>query len=167
MSEPQPESVERHHIAVAVDGDVKESLDRAVTNLTTNGFVIEERRPELVSLSGPGLRSTNQNPVLGASNVEIRSGIAELSMSAELGALRSLNRFVTWFPPPLTLLIVLPWAVLVPLGVVPKGALWPVAIVVGVQLPVWALIGFWIRRSLRRRTVKALDSVVRNAAQLG
>lgn len=154
----------RHRAEARVDGEVNDAVRRAVDMLAMTGFTIQSRQPGAARLTGPGLNSTKQNPLLGASAIELRSDRGKLVLDADLGGSRFLGLFAKWFPPALALMISVFFLVLVALGAMPTSALVPVAIVAGLQLVIWAIIGPRIGRRVKRRTVEALDNLVHNAS---
>ena len=154
----------RHRAEATVDGDASVALRRAVDLLAITGFTIQSRETDTAKLTGPGLKSTNQNPLLGASAVDLRSDNGRLVLDADLGGTRFLRLFVRWFPPALLLGISVPFLVVVAAGIMPTLALLPVALVAGLQLVLWAIVGPRMGRGIERRTVQALDNLVHNAS---
>ncbi|MEL6982263.1 MAG: hypothetical protein AAFO29_07550, partial [Actinomycetota bacterium] len=64
----------------------------------------------------------------------------------------------------LVLLLTVPWLILGLAGVLPRVALLAPGIVLVVQLVIWSIVGPWMGRALRRRTERAVDTLVHNAA---
>lgn len=73
-------------------------LQAALVALTNNGFAIVKRDGKSVDLTGPGLNSTRQNPLLGASRIHLELHGHELSLEAELGGVETMRRFLMRFP---------------------------------------------------------------------
>lgn len=71
-------------------GDSQRLLAAASTILMTNGFEVVRQDRQQIEFVGPGLNSTRQNPLLGASRVVVRVQDGRLSVDAELGGVESL-----------------------------------------------------------------------------
>jgi hypothetical protein len=157
--------------------DRSDALQTAITTLTNNGFAITHRDAASASLTGPGLYSTKQNPILGATKVLLSVHNKSLNAEAELGGVDAMQRFLTRFPLLLglglgTVLGVVggylfgqqfgvgfgvPWA---------QGWKWMLLAIGVAMLPVspWLFISPLISRMIRRRTQNALETLVRNAS---
>lgn len=147
-------------------------LQSALVLLTTSGFEIVDRRENRVDLVGPGLHSSRQNPILGASRIQLRIVDRELMLEAELGGVESMRRFLMIFPFALGLGLGLAFAFLGAVGIMPPlgvgfGAEWVLRIGMGI-LPVlpWLVISPLIANAIKSRTQRALDVLVRNAVAL-
>lgn len=73
-----------------------DALQVALSILANNGFAIITRDKCCASVTGPGLNSTRQNPLLGATKISIAIDGNQLKLDAELGG--PLQRFVTLLP---------------------------------------------------------------------
>lgn len=73
-------------------------LTNAITTLTHHGFRLERRTENEAELTGPGMTSTKQDPLLGASRVRLQTRDGRLKVNAELGGVQTMRRFLTWFP---------------------------------------------------------------------
>jgi hypothetical protein len=62
------------------------------------GFEMVKRQNDSVELLGPGMNSTRQKPVLGATVVRVELRGQQLRLEAELGGIDSLRRFMRRFP---------------------------------------------------------------------
>ena len=142
--------------------DAADALDRAEAALSAAGFRIADRPRDGLVAEGPGLRSTNQNPLLGATRIELTAGGRTLRAAAEMGGVDWMRRFVTWFPQALGLGI----------GLIGVAALWPAgnwratrAVVIAsaaTTLP-WIVIGPLVGRWIRGRSEAAVDALLHNA----
>jgi hypothetical protein len=172
--------VEQYSTTASFTGRADPVLSAAVTTLTNNGFAIVDRMNGRTTLAGPGLTSTRQNPILGASRIEIAVRGQTLHVDAELGGIVTMRRFLRWFPLLLGLGLGLLFAVLgavvwegkfdVGLGLPwPPGLQWFVATMALGILPVvpWLFISPLLIRMVRRRTERALDVLANNAAFAG
>jgi hypothetical protein len=154
-------------------------LQRAIATLTNNGFAIITLDENSASLTGPGLNSTRQNPLLGASKVHLELCGQQLRLDAELGGVDSMRRFLMRFPLMLGLGLGLffggvggivfgrqfgvgfgvPWA---------QGLTWMLLAICGAMLPVspWLLLSPMMSNMVRNRTQSALTTLVSNAVQI-
>ena len=172
--------MEQYSTTASFTGRADPVLAAAVATLTNNGFAIVDRMDGRATLTGPGLTSTRQNPILGTSRIEITARGQTLHVDADLGGVDTMRRFLTWFPLLLGLGLGLLFAVLgsagwggnVDLGV---GLPWApgvqrafAALALGL-LPVvpWLFISPLMIRMVRRRTQQALDTLANNAAFAG
>lgn len=164
-----------YSITIPFRGDAGKAFDAATTILTTNGFAITDRRQSTLEFTGPGLRSTRQNPLLGASRIRIGGGHAELSLDAELGGVAGMRRFLTIFP----LAMAAGFAAFFGLGMgfmfgrtfgvgfgVPFAPGWrwfafiaPIAVL---PLAPWLFLSPMFARSIRSRTLRSLDTLLSN-----
>lgn len=128
--------------------------------LLPNGFKVLKAGPSGLEFGGPGLRSTKENPLRGASEIqaEVRGG--RLHLDAALCGLRFLVIFVCAFPP---LLI----GGLALLPVIKAGgdfgAFNPQSLFL---LAPWVLISPLMVVLIRKRTIGALDDLLDSAVVL-
>lgn len=151
---------------------MQQVLQSALVLLTTSGFAIVDRRENRVDLEGPGLHSSRQNPILGASRIQLRIVDQQMSLEAELGGVESMRRFLMIFPFALGLGLGLAFAFLGAIGWMPPlgvglGVDWVLRIGMG-MLPVlpWLVISPLLANAIKSRTERALDVLVRNACEL-
>jgi hypothetical protein len=79
-------------------GQPDRAFSLAEASLTSIGFRLTGRTPELLEAAGPGMSSTRQSPLVGASCIRLRAGQGTLAMEADLGAAHGLARFAIFFP---------------------------------------------------------------------
>jgi hypothetical protein len=152
------------------------TLSNAINALTYHGFRIESRTDREAELTGPGLNSTRQNPLLGASRVRLQVKNGSLQVNAELGGVQTMRRFLTWFPLILGMALGSVFSVVggVLLGQqnglafgVPWAAGWKWLFVGfgAALLPVspWLFISPIMIRWITNRTKSALDTMAHNA----
>jgi hypothetical protein len=154
-------------------------LQTAIATLTNNGFAIVNREKNSANLTGPGLHSTKQNPLLGASAIHLELHGQQLRLDAELGGVDSMQRFLMRFPFMLGLGLGLffgvvggvvfcrqfgvgfgvPWA---------QGLTWMLLAVGVAMLPVspWLFLSPMMSKMTRTRTQNALTTFVNNAVQI-
>ena len=154
------------------------ALQKALLILTNNGFAILSRDESSASLSGPGLNSTSQNPLLGASKISVVEDGSTLRLDAELGGAERMQRFVKSIPWAagfgagllhVMLGVQFGWQFGVGFGVPgANGWIWLMmsfGIATLAALP-WVFISPWMANSIRSKTEQALKNLVINAVQL-
>ena len=158
-----------HYTATApFTGDPARAIDVAVSILAPVGFRIDEKTASEVRLTGPGMNSNRQNPLVGASSIHLVASRTELALAAELGGVRRMSRFVIWFPLILCL-------VLFGIGAAVAAIKFPqqlqmvltiAAIPVGINILLWLILGPIISRHLKRKTCEALDVLLSNLTKM-
>lgn len=143
----------------------EKSLDFIAGTLATLGFHLEDRTHDRLEATGPGLRSTKQNPLLGVTRIAVHLGHREARASAELGGVDWMRRFVMWFPLSLGVgLGLLAAGMAVGLGNQPfSTGLFVFGLAQLTVLP-WLFIGPFVVRSIRRRTESSIETLLNNAA---
>lgn len=131
-------------------GDPSQALDLARQVLLGQGFEITDDARNTLRAVGPGLLSTTQAAVLGASEIALRADGGRLVVQAQLGAARRMQRFVCLFPAALGLALVLAFALL------GKPRPW---LALGAAAP-WVVVGPLMARWIERRTRRGLDALV-------
>lgn len=155
-----------YNCSVPFRGQWRDVLPLAIGALTTLGFRVTSRDDRSADFAGPGLHSTRQNALLGATHIRLEADSGELSVLADLGGIRWLRRFVLLFPPALCAAIGM---MLIGIFgfVLPRGLGRAVAIVIAVMLinsAVWILVGPVIVRSFQAKCQRALDALATNLA---
>ena len=155
-------------------GDREKSLDLAVTALGAIGFRLDERTGNSARLTGPGMNSTRESPLLGASRLDITARNGELALAAELGGVERMVRFVRIFP--LALCGGLSLLFLAVFGVgftfalgrqVPLGMLLVIGAIPLLNGVIWALIAPWMARGIQRRTCRGLETLLASMVTAG
>jgi hypothetical protein len=168
--------VEDYIKTTAFSGPAERVLAAAITTLTNNGFAIVDRSDVEATLVGPGFNSTRQNPLVGASQIKIAARSHTLHVTAELGGVESMRRFLMRFPFLLGLGLGAFFAVFggvlfgqlfgVGFGV-PGMAGWrwaALTLAMGMLPSVpWIVISPMMIRRIRERTHRALDVLVSNS----
>lgn len=163
----------------AVTPKSQNALQAALIPLINNGFAIVNRDENSANLSGPGLNSTRQNPLLGASKIQLKLQGQQLHLDAELGGVDSMQRFLMRFPFILGLSLGLLFGVVsgftlggvfgVGFGVPwAQGWTWLLVTIGVAMLPVspWFFLSPFMSNMIRARTQNALVALVQNAVQL-
>lgn len=166
-----------HYSTYAVTSEPTEGiLHAALSILTNNGFTIVTRNESTACLTGPGLNSTRQNPLLGASKIQLVLQEDRICLDAELGGVDSMQRFLVRFPLILGLGLGMifgvgggvlfgqqfgigfgvPWA---------RGWSWMLFAVGTALLPIapWLILAPLLAGAIRQRTQLALNTLVSNA----
>lgn len=146
-----------HEYSVSFSGNAADALNVARTALLALGFeIVRDTRTELHA-EGPGMHSNQQPELVGASSVRFNVSSTRISVTAELGSLAKLIRFVSVFPP------------LLVGGLLVMGHLIDPAISLFhmLWLVPWAGIAVLISRSLKHKTTRAIDRLTRGMAQAG
>ena len=154
-------------------------LHAAMVILTNNGFSIVHCDDQSADLTGPGLDSTRQNPLLGASKIQLKFRGQQLCLDAELGGVETMRKFLMRFTFLLGLALALlfgivsgfafgrqfgvgfgvPWA---------QGWTWLLVATAGAMLPVtpWLFLSPMIANMTLQRTRDALANLVQNSIQI-
>lgn len=138
--------------------DSRKSIDTAKTIFMQNGFAVTKKGDGEYEFSGPGMSSTKENPLTGVSKAHMRQTGHQLKLEAELGSVRGMQWFIWIFPFALGGILFLLFNV-ARRGESPINwaSLWAVS--------PWAILSPLMSRWMKRRTVRALDVLIENAAQ--
>ena len=144
-----------HEYQTPFSGDPETALQVASTALIAQGFEITEKSADELRATGPGLSSTKQPALCGASEIVLRARKPTIVVQAQLGGVQSMKRFVWFFPPLLALSLMAIFAVVgMPFSWTPLLAVAP-----------WFIIAPVFSTMLERRARNALDSLARSMAQ--
>lgn len=156
--------------------DPRQALSKAMLVLETVGFRIVSCDERNAELQGPGLNSTKQNPLLGATSIQLRCSERTIYLTAKLGGVATMQRFLTWFPLILGLSLGTIFAIAggfgfgraagIPFGVPwAQGFRWIVAAYAMALMPVapWLFLSPMLIRVIRKRTKVALETLLQNA----
>lgn len=152
---------------VAVDPERLKEL--AVQMAAAAGFVIESQMGPAIELRGPGMQSSRQNPLCGASRMRwVRDGRA-VTLEAELGGAKWMARFVKVFPLALTLGLVVVLGVVFAFVFDPQQQITTLAALGAIAVfdtVIWLVLGPVMARGIENRTRQALDSYFTNVVTL-
>lgn len=161
----------QHTNTIPFDGDTGRAFDLAMSSLTSLGFRVVSRDETRMEMAGPGMNSSRQSALLGASRLRLTRGIQELSVQAELGGVETMARFVTLFPIVLVLGLGIIFVLLAAVqqgGQMPsRASLVPVIAAVAPNAALWLILGPWMARRIGRKTREALDALLNNMAVAG
>jgi hypothetical protein len=132
-------------------GDPVEALDVAKSTLLAQGFEIASlSRGELRAI-GPGLNSTNQPALLGASEIILVADSSSILARAQLGGARRMKLFLYSIPAILGV---------VALALALFGMSWLFLLLPAIWLVLSPVLSSWVES----RTKKAIDGLVRSMA---
>ena len=165
--------------ATASNDSSEDALKLAVSVLMRNGFRIVELDASSASLTGPGLNSTRQNPLLGATSIQLQADSRQLVAHAELGGVDRMRKFLFTFPPLLGMGLGLLMGIIggltfgkqfgIGFGVpFAQGWWWMVTAMVMCLLPVspWLVLSPIMSNMIRKRTECAIESLIHNAQMM-
>jgi hypothetical protein len=153
--------------AVPFDGNTAKAFDLAAVALTALGFRIVARDESTFDAAGPGLGSSRQSALLGASRIQVTRRSTELALEAELGGVQRLARFVTLFPLGLCLFLCVLFFVVFSLVLDNFRWVIPVVALTGGNALLWLFLGPLMSRQFRARTCQGIDALLNNMAVAG
>jgi len=71
------------------------------TFFATHGFELEQVGETELVVTGPGMRSTKQNPILGLARGRFQFNESTVEFKGELGGVEFMRKFLYFFPPAL------------------------------------------------------------------
>jgi len=143
--------------ATVISGPPEEALKVVRDALVANAFTILSATPTEFTAAGPGLTSSRQNSLLGASKVSLRVENSVLHLQAELGGAARLGLFATLFPLALGVFL----AVVLGLARKPNGLIAPL-----LAVGPWLVVGPLMAVLFRKRTEKALNALLQSTAAI-
>ncbi|MCI0378566.1 MAG: hypothetical protein L0215_13235 [Gemmataceae bacterium] len=149
------------------DGNAAKAFDLATAALTSLGFRTVARSNVMLEVEGPGMMSSRQSALLGASRIKITHGNRRLDLEAELGGVRRLARFVTWFPLGLSLVLAVILSVVFSMTLNESTWMLPVAAVTCGNAAIWLVAGPLLVRVIHRHTCRDIDTLLQNMVQMG
>lgn len=148
-------------------GDVDKAFGLAESALTALGFRLTERTPASIEMVGPGMNSSRQSALVGASRIRISGSRSELALEADLGGVARMSRFVMLFPIGLVLCLGVVLCVVFSALLGPGNWIFAVAGAAGGNAVLWLLLGPLVARGIRARTCSGLDSLLANMVVVG
>ena len=161
----------QYETQIEVRSDEEAVLARSAEILISCGFHIALQNENQLTLRGPGMRSTKQNPILGATEITLRRSHTmrgKLDVSADLGGVRWMCNFMTYFPPLLigglmTIHLVIANFVL---NNMPQGLFNKLLAGAVFMLFLFLCLGQILGRRIRQNTENAIDACIRDADHL-
>jgi hypothetical protein len=159
----------QYHVTVPFGGNAARAFDMAVASLTMLGFQIAAKDSAALEFVGPGMKSTRQSALLGASRIRIEAGADSLSLDAELGGVASMARFIALFPAGLCLFL---FAIGVGIASItaPQHLVMIAAIAaasVAINIVIWLVLAPILTRYIKGRSCRAVDALLKNMAVVG
>jgi len=143
--------------------DPERAKNIILQSLLPLGFEIVSDTSYGLTVSGPGYRSTRQNPLLGISAATFDIGRSQISVDAQLGGVGRLGQTLV--------------SILIGVGLVDAAiffALWYFLpelnqhrwflFIPALTLIPWVFIAPWMTKFIRRRCEDAIDTLLRNAS---
>ncbi|MEO1524539.1 MAG: hypothetical protein AAFX06_03845 [Planctomycetota bacterium] len=155
-----------------IDSRAHAVVDNAINMLVACGMTLDRRETKEATLSGPGLRSTNQNPILGVTSlrlIERDHPNSRIIIHADLGGVRWLGKFMIRLPLLMTLGFLALYAAFefagpqLGLPVVPPIARWTTLGAIVFSAMPWFFIRPSAIRKLTQRTEQAIENLIRSA----
>jgi hypothetical protein len=140
-------------------GEASTATRRIVASLAALGFQIVTHNRDVVELVGPGMRSSHQNPLVGASKVTIRSLGREVAIEADFGAVGRLIRTLGIVIFSMAILFLVLFGFVIPCPHPVLRYILPV-----LPLAPWPFLLPWMSWLFRRRTARALDALLEGVA---
>ncbi len=149
----------RYSTSRLFSGNGSKALRVVEAALLPNGFRIVDSSSSRLQLKGPGMQSTKENPIRGATEITVEAKNGTLKLDASLGGVVVLSLFVCLFPLALWGALALP-DLLKSTG--QSGALTAKSLYgAGAWLVIGPAMSVWIRS----RTTSALDNMLASAAE--
>lgn len=148
-------------LEVPFTGSTERAFDLALTTLTGHGFGIDEESADVLTFSGPGLMSTRQSPLLGATWLRLARVGSNLQLEADLGGVRRMRKFLVLFPPGLALFLLAVFQLI-------PGFNMQVAVIAAVaSISPWIVLTPLFSVMIQKRTVRSLEVLLQNLAAAG
>ncbi len=163
-------AVQTHEASAEMRGDPRAVLDALVIALASSGFRVERRTDTEVELTGPAGFGSQHQAVVGASRIVAKAAHRRLVLTAELGQVARLRRFLTFFPPAMCV------ALFGVLGIVFAftfdAAKWKfvgglLGAILGIQVVTWLILGPLIARKFESKAKAAIDALATSVATIG
>ncbi len=157
----------RYASSLPFRGNKDKAFGLADTVLTAVGFRLTDRAVDSREWVGPGMNSTRENALRGASRVRVSDAGGERAVVADLGGVAWLSRLITVLPIGIVLGVGVVLAVVFSLLLGPGFWLAIVAAVVVANTALWLLLGPLIAGRFRARTTRTLDALLAKMVAVG
>ena len=160
----------RHESSAEMRGDPRRVLDALVIALSSNGFRVDRRTDSEVELTGPARLGMHHQALAGASRIVAKAAQRRLALTAELGGVERLRRF----------LLILPVGICVVLVISLGGVFaftfdrsqWKfiatlLGSILGIELLTFLIVGPLVTRKFESKTREALDALATSVATVG
>ncbi len=136
-------------------GSADVALNTACSLLMANGFRLDHPTETELIATGPGMHSTSENAIRGVSRARIAVSADTIGVRAELGAVRTMQLFLYWFPP-----VLAGFFGLLFLSFPPHE--WRSFFLVYIAMLPWFVVSPLVARWVKNRTTTAVDTLVHN-----
>jgi hypothetical protein len=144
-----------------IEGDPGSTLTAARDQFLNVGFALSDQGAGFIEVTGSGMTSSKQNPLLGVSRARVSVTFSEITLEAQLGGARFLMGFAVLFPSGLILgLAAIFWFTL------PNGREWATNTAPW-MIALWLVLGPAMAWWIRQRSIRALDTLLNNARMIG
>lgn len=143
---------------IEIKGDAERALDLARAFFINMGYQVKPNGTDSFQAVGGGLNSTRQHPIWGVSKAELIRHDQRLSIDADLGGIQLLKWFLYLFPPLLALLLFFVFLII-------KQHLDYSLLIPFLAISPWIVISPLMVYGLKRRTYKALDTLLINLSE--
>jgi hypothetical protein len=160
----------KHECSAEMRGDGRRVLDALVIALSSSGFRVDRRSESEVELTAPARFGSHYHPIVGASRIVAKASQRRLAITAELGGVDRMRRFLLLFPGIMCLVLV------VVLGIVFSVTFgtdhWrvicmPLGAILVIQVVTWSIVGPLASRKFESKTRAALDALATSVATIG
>jgi len=154
-------------------GQAASALNVARTTFMGQGFQIIASSDTELRVTGPGLKGTKENPLKGVSEASIIIRASAIEIKAVLDGTQKLKKFLKIFPLGMALLFLIVVGIVfgVMAWVSPDSFQWWIFLI-AVLIPVlilspWLFLSPLMIRSIEKRSVEAVDTLLNNMAVMG
>ena len=146
---------------ISIPGNSEKASDFLLKTFTNEGFRIVSKSRHALEFTGPGMSSTRQNPLRGASDVKITIDFSSITLDAELGGVEKMKKFLIYFISGMALFFVLLFGILHFVHESFKS-MEPVTLFFIVTSPfyVWIILIPLMTKSIKHRAENALDTLI-------
>ena len=145
-------------------GNMEKALEVGKNVFIQHNFKIVRGSESEVELTGPGMLSSRQNPLVGISSVCIRGKSGNLSVEADFGGNRRLIKYLVLFIVGMAIFFLVFFGIILPKQGQSTGKIILISLSPFIPWPVIIpLIALW----MKSRTTKALDTLINNMMALG
>ena len=143
--------------------DSEKAVDAAANVFIQRSFQIVEKSETAVELTGPGMISSRQNPLVGISRIRVLKSNGSLSVEAQFDSIRKLIKYIAVFIVGMGVFFVILFGILFTRQGQPMGT---VVLISLAPLAPWPVLLPLIMMWLKSRTSRGLDILLSNTAYL-
>jgi len=152
----------KYEKSVEFTGDLDAAMKLAQNIFTSNGFKMDRIGETELSVTGPGMTSTKQNPIRGLSRGQLKISGATLAFTGELGGVGFMKKFLYLFPPALAIGMTFFFAIKMDLT---KQNIMPVLRPVFLAVAPWIVISPLMSKYIQKKTEDAVSTAVENISR--